>query len=102
MTVLVLCIDLLDRSKISAAHPDAVFVRSAAAVAARCAGGAAGTVVVDLSRPDALDAIGAAVAAGVVVTAYGSHVDDARLAAARAAGAAEVLARSRFFARLGG
>lgn len=56
-------------------------------------------VVVDLSRPDALEAIDAGAAAGARVVAYGSHVDRDRLDAAHAAGA-EVLARSAFFARL--
>lgn len=101
MSTVALCIDLMDRSKIGAAHPDAVFVRTAAALAERVAAGAVATVIVDLSRPDAIDAIGAASAAGVRITAYGSHVDEAGLAAARAAGATEVLPRSRFFARLG-
>ena len=101
MTTLVLCVDLLDRSKIALARPDAVFVRTAAALAARAATDGPHVVIVDLSRPDALDAVAAAVASGAPVTAYGSHVDDERLAAARAAGAAEVLARSRYFARLG-
>ena len=102
MSVLALCVDLMDRSKLSAAHPDAVLVRTAAALADRLAGSAFDRVVVDLSRGDALDAIArAATYPGVHVVAYGSHVDDERLAHARAAGAHEVLPRSRFFARLG-
>ena len=101
MTMVVLCVDLMDRSKIGAAHPDAVFVRSATALAERVAGGAVTAVIIDLSRPDALAAIAAASAAGVGVTAFGSHVDEAMLAAARDAGATDVLPRSRFFARLG-
>ena len=105
MSTVVLCVDLMDRSKIGAAHPDAVFVRSATALAERVAGGAVDgavtAVIVDLSRPDALAAIEAASAAGLGVTAFGSHVDEAMLAAARDAGATDVLPRSRFFARLG-
>jgi hypothetical protein len=102
MSVVALCVDLMDRSKITAAHPDAVLVRTAAALADRLAGGEFDHVVVDLSRGDALDAIArASTHPGVRIVAYGSHVDDERLAAARAAGAHEVLPRSRFFARLG-
>jgi uncharacterized membrane protein len=101
MSTVVLCVDLMDRSKIGAAHPDAVFVRSAAALAERCTTGAVTAVIVDLSRPDALAAIEVASAAGVGVTAFGSHVDEAMLAAARDAGATDVVPRSRFFARLG-
>ena len=40
MRVLALCVDLMDRSKITASHPDAVLVRTAAALADRLAGGA--------------------------------------------------------------
>jgi hypothetical protein len=55
--------------------------------------------VVDLSRPGAVDALGA-VPAGVRTIAYGSHVDTAVLDAARAAGCDEVLPRSAFFSHL--
>ena len=54
-------------------------------------------VLLDLSRPGALDAV-STVAAPVV--GFGSHVDDELLAAARAAGCDEVLPRSRFFRQL--
>lgn len=39
----------------------------------------------------------AAVANGIVVVGFGSHVDAARLKAARAAGCSEVMPRSAFF-----
>ena len=100
MSIVVLCVDLLDRSRITAAHPDATFVRSSAALLERVEAGPIGSVIVDLSRPDAIVAISAAAAAGAVVTAYGAHVDTELLTAARAAGCAEALPRSRFFARL--
>lgn len=100
MSTVVLCVDLLDRSRISAAHPDATFVRSSAALLERVEAGQVRSVIVDLSRPDAIVAIAAATAAGAVVTAYGAHVDTDLLDAARAAGCAEALPRSRFFARL--
>ena len=86
--------DLMDRSKIAAAAPGTTFVRTPAELA----GTEADLVVVDLSRPGALDAL--AGLAGVRTIGFGSHVDEALLAAARAAGCQEVLPRSRFFARL--
>jgi hypothetical protein len=102
MSIVALCVDLMDRSKLAAAHPDAALVRSAVALGDRLVAGGVDQVIVDLSRRDAIDAIGLAAAQpGVRIVAYGSHVDDERLAAARAAGAHEVLPRSRFFARLG-
>ena len=56
--------------------------------------------LVDLEHGAASEAIAALAGAGVTVVAYGPHVDDVALAAARAQGAAEALPRSRFFARL--
>lgn len=85
--------DLMDRSKVSAAVPGAVFVASPAALAG--AAGEADVVVVDLARPGVLDVL--ASLAGVRVVAFASHVDRERIAAARAAGA-EVHTRSAFFA----
>jgi len=52
--------------------------------------------VVDLGGPGSFDAIAAAVAAGLTVVAFGPHVDEAGLAAARTAGAARVHARGDF------
>ena len=97
--------DLMDRSKLTAtagpAGIDIVFVRSAAKLveAMTTTGSQGATVVIDLGRPDAieaLDAIGTAPAGRVV--AFGAHVDTARLHDARRAGATTVLARSAFFA----
>jgi hypothetical protein len=91
--VLVYAPDLMDRSRIAAAVPDAVFVRDPRELAGR----AARVVLVDLSRPGVLDVV-ALVTAPVI--GFGSHVDEELLAAARAAGCAEVLPRSRFFNRV--
>jgi hypothetical protein len=86
--------DLMDRSKVAAAAPGAVFVRRPADLASA----GADLAVVDLSRPGVLDAIPAVRAAGVTVVGFGSHVDRDLLAAARAAGCERVLTRSAFFA----
>lgn len=51
--------------------------------------------VVDLTAAGAIDRIAAAVAAEVPVLAYGPHVDAGLLAAASAAGAAQVVPRGR-------
>lgn len=92
----VLSTDLMDRSKLSAAFPDAVFVRSAGEAIERA--GDAEVVVVDLRRIEAGD-LGALVERAGRVIAFGSHVDDESLVAATAADA-EALPRSVFFRRL--
>jgi hypothetical protein len=89
--------DLMDRSKISAAFPDCRFVASPEALVGLAA---TDVVLVDLSKKGVLDALGAIVAGGARVVAYGSHVDKALLAAASDAGCTEVLPRSQFFTRL--
>lgn len=92
--VVALSADLIDRSKISAAFPATMMVRSPADLvdAARDAS----LVLVDLSRIGEV-ALLAQLSAHVV--AYGSHVDDDVLVEARDAGA-EALPRSLFFRRL--
>ena len=91
MRVCALVVDLMDRSRISAALPDAVFVRDAAA----CTG--ADVVIVDLARSGQhVGTVRAAVPAARIVC-FGPHVDDDGASAARAAGADLVLPRSRFF-----
>jgi len=91
VSVVALVTDLMDQSRIRAAVPDVTFVRDPSGVAET------DTVVVDLGRfADQVDAVRARTTGRVV--AFGSHVDDAALAAARAAGADAVMARSRFFA----
>jgi hypothetical protein len=91
MRVCALVSDLMDRSRISAAIPDAVFVRDAAA----CSD--ADVVIIDLARSGgAVGAVRAGVP-GARIVGFGPHVDDATADAARAAGADVVLPRSRFF-----
>ena len=89
--------DLMDRSKLLAVVPGARIVRAPAELGPL---DTAATVVVDLSRPGALDLVDTAVTAGARVLAFGSHVDRVLLDAAAARGA-QVLARSAFFSRLG-
>ena len=91
MTVCAYVTDLMDRSKFPAGT---TFARRGDQLDP-----AAEVVVVDLSRPDALDAVRALRSAGSTarVVAYGSHVDRERLAAARSAGCDRVLARSTLF-----
>jgi hypothetical protein len=86
--------DLMDRSRLQAAHPAAVVAASPAALldAPRSA-----VILVDLGRPGVLDVLPRLGAVRTV--GFASHVDDDLLAAARAAGCDEVLARSVFFRR---
>jgi len=89
--VYALVTDLMDRSRISGAVPDAVFVRDAPG----CAG--ADVVIVDLARSGGEVAALRAVAPSARLVCFGPHVDEASAAAARADGADVVLPRSRFF-----
>ena len=88
--------DLMDRSKIMAAVPDARFVASPEALV-----GLAGidVVVVDLRQSKVTPMLPQLAGAGVRVVAYGSHVDREVLRAAEEAGA-EVHPRSAFFSRI--
>lgn len=90
MSVLAITADLMDRTRLTGAIPGLRVVATAADL------GAPEVVLVDLRVAGALDA---ALATGARVLAYGSHVDEAALDAATAAGA-EALPRSRFFRRL--
>lgn len=84
--------DLMDRSRVSAALPGARFTRTAD----DCAD--ATVVLVDLARHGGDVSAVRAAAPGARIVAFGPHVDDEALAAARADGADAVLPRSRFFA----
>jgi len=87
--------DLMDRSKVSAAAPGRVtFARTPAELL----DAEADLVVVDLSRPGVLDVVPSL--QGRRVIGFGSHVATDVLDAARAAGVAEVLPRSKFFGRI--
>jgi hypothetical protein len=91
VTVVAITKDLMDRSKITGAIDHVRVVGPAGDLAG------ATVVVVDLGLAGALEA---AIASGAKVIAYGSHVDESTLAAARSAGA-EAMPRSVFFRRLG-
>jgi hypothetical protein len=99
---LVLSDDLLDSSRIAghakAVRQDVVTCRDSAALLAALGRGPA-LAVVDLHNPGLTieTVVPALRAAGVRVVGFGSHVDVARLKAARAAGCDEVLPRSAFF-----
>jgi DNA-binding NarL/FixJ family response regulator len=88
MRVCALVTDLMDRSRLSAAIPDVVFMLD----------GTADVVIVDLARagPQVVAEIRAETP-GVRIVCYGPHVDDEAADAARALGADAVLPRSRFF-----
>jgi DNA-binding NarL/FixJ family response regulator len=83
--------DLMDRSRIAAAVPEARFVRSAA----ECAD--ADVIVVDLTRGADAVAQLRQTAPTAKIVAYGPHVETDGFAQTRAAGADVVLPRSRFF-----
>ena len=87
MRVCALVSDLMDRSKISAAIPDASFMVD----------GTAEVVIIDISRSAQMVAEIRAEMPAVRIVCYGPHVDDEAADAARAAGADVVLPRSRFF-----
>ncbi len=91
MRVVALVPDLMDRSRLAAAVDGVEFTGGA--------GGAAGAdvVVVDLARHAGSVPELRTVAPSARIVAFGPHVDDETLAAARAAGADEVMPRSRFF-----
>lgn len=91
MRVCALVGDLMDRSRISAAIPDVVFVRDVA----KCA--EADVVIVDLAKSGgAVNDLRAVVPTARLVC-FGPHVDEESAIAARAGGADVVLPRSRFF-----
>ena len=86
--------DVMDRSKVAAAA-DCIFVSRPADLPSLC--GAAEVVVVDLTRPGVVDVLPDLDAK---VIGFANHTSREVMDAARAAGCAEVLPRSDFFARL--
>ena len=86
--------DGMDRSKV-AASGDCVFVSRPAELEALCAD--ADVVVVDLTRPGVVEVLPDL--QGRVI-GFANHTSRDAMEAARAAGCAEVLPRSDFFARI--
>jgi hypothetical protein len=89
--IVALVSDLMDRSRLSNAVPDAEFVTDAKAAAG------ADCVVIDLGRFAGTVSEIRHLAPGARLIAFGAHVDDDALVAAREAGADVVMPRSRFF-----
>jgi hypothetical protein len=87
--------DLMDRSKVAAAAPGAQFVARAADLATVDAD----LVVIDLTRPGAVDVIGSVQARTV---GFCRHTMRDVIAAAEEAGCDRVLVRSEFFADVPG
>jgi len=87
MRVCALVTDLMDRSRITAAIPDAVFSLDANA----------DVVIIDLARGPQLVAEIRSETPGVRIVCYGPHVDEDAAEAAQTMGADVVMARSRFF-----
>ena len=95
-TIVALVPELMDQSRLSAAVTDRIeFVRSIDPIKLV----KADLVVVDLTRVDDLSAVRRAAPHSRIV-AFGPHVDDAALEAARQAGIDEVMPRSRFFRQI--
>ena len=88
--------DLMDRSKVKAAAPDATFVSDPSALAAAAAD--ADLVVVDLTRPGVVEVMPSI--EGRVI-GFANHTARQLMDDALAAGCDEVMARSAFFSRLG-
>jgi hypothetical protein len=101
MTIVAFVPDLMDRSRVAAVDGNIEFVVRAADLTERAAESSVRLVIVDLSRPGALEAIGKLGRLGVDTVGFASHVDRSLLEAAEAAGCRRVLARSAFFRRLG-
>ncbi len=94
--------DLMDRSKVSAAAPGAVFVATPEDLVGSLADSGVDVVIVDLSRPGVLEVLAEGPSPGPEGPrrlGFGSHVESARLDRAVALGW-EAMARSRFFGRL--
>ncbi len=96
--------DLMDRTRIASAAESAghelVIWRNPGAVATGLAAVRPVVVFVDLTHPMANDILRLLQPHRLNVVAFGPHVDDFALAAAKALGATDALPRSRFFKRL--
>jgi CheY-like chemotaxis protein len=101
MKVVALVPDLMDRSKVRAAFPEAALVARAEQLVEAASG--ADLVLVDLQRPGVLETLTAWKTEGgnTRVVGFASHVEGEVLAAAEHAGV-EALPRSVFFRRLPG
>ncbi|MGH9069904.1 MAG: hypothetical protein ACRDX8_01745 [Acidimicrobiales bacterium] len=111
MARVVACVpDLMDRSKVDAAARAAgvalqLVGQPSGLESALCDGADRGVgnmvdmVIVDLSRPGALDAV-RELGGSIRTVGFGSHVDRELLSAGREAGCETVMARSAFFSRL--
>jgi CheY-like chemotaxis protein len=103
---LILSDDLLDASRVigegRAAGLEVIQCKNQNALLV-AAGRKSALVILDLHNPGLdVNAVSAALKAeGVTLIGFGSHVDSARLKAARQAGCDEVLPRSAFFEGLG-
>ena len=95
-TIVALVPDLMDQSRLSAAAPERIeFVRTIEPDQLA----QADLIVVDLARVDDLGAVRRAAPHGRII-AFGPHVDDTALEAARQAGIDEVMPRSQFFRQI--
>ncbi len=90
--------DLMDRSKVKAAAPDATFVSDPSTLAEAAADADVDLVVVDLTRPGVVEVMPSI--EGRVI-GFANHTARQLMDDARAAGCDEVMARSAFFSRLG-
>ena len=100
--VVALVRDLMFASRVRGAAPEAVIVRSGAAVG-EAVGPDTRLVIIELEAPGSEEAVADAVreAPSARVVAFGPHVMEDVLASARSAGA-EVLTRGAFVKRLSG
>ncbi|MDX1673540.1 MAG: hypothetical protein R3314_01965 [Longimicrobiales bacterium] len=100
-TIVALVMDLMFASRVRGAAPEAVIARSPAALL-EAVGPGTRLVLVDLQARDALEALEGLRdrPSEVRVVAWGPHVMEEALAAAREAGADEVLPRGAFVRQL--
>jgi hypothetical protein len=102
-TILALTADLMFAARIRAAAPGAVTVHARSKLLGAL-GGATRLVLVDLQAREAVESIGEVrlAAPEARIVAFGPHVDEDALEAARGAGAHEVMTRGAFVRGLAG